>query len=112
VTNGDEVIVPSYTFAATAEVVFYQGARPVLVDVTADTLNIDPAAVERAVTPRTRAVIGVDIAGQPCDWDVLRQLANKHNLVLIDDAAHALPSTLRKTPIGTWADLTVFSFYA
>jgi dTDP-4-amino-4,6-dideoxygalactose transaminase len=112
VTAGDEVIVPSYTFAATAEVVFYMGARPVLVDVAADTLNIDPVAVEKAITDRTRAVIGVDIAGQPCEWDVLRELAKKRKLILIDDAAHALPSTFKSATIGTWADLTVFSFYA
>jgi dTDP-4-amino-4,6-dideoxygalactose transaminase len=112
VTAGEEVIVPSYTFAATAEVVYYMGARPILVDVAADTLNIDPDAVERAITHRTRAVIGVDIAGQPCEWDTLRELAQKRKLVLIDDAAHALPSSFRNAPIGACADLTVFSFYA
>jgi dTDP-4-amino-4,6-dideoxygalactose transaminase len=108
----DEVIVPSYTFTATAEVVRYFDARVVLVDVDPVSLNIDPAAVERAITPRTRAVIGVDIAGQPCDWHVLRHIAERYGIVLIDDAAHALPSTLRGRLVGSWADLTAFSFYA
>jgi len=109
---GDEVIVPTYTFAASAEVVHYFGARPVLVDARRDDLNIDPAAVERALTPRTRAIIGVDVAGQPCDWDRLRHIATQAGLILIDDAAHALPSSLHGLPIGRWADLTAFSFYA
>jgi perosamine synthetase len=108
----DEVIVPAYTFTATAEVIRYFGARPVLVDVEADTLNLDVAAVERVLSPRTRALIGVDIAGQPCDWHRLRELAQNHQVLLLDDAAHALPSTLHARPVGSWADLTAFSFYA
>jgi perosamine synthetase len=84
----------------------------VLVDVEADTLNMDVAAVERVLSPRTRALIGVDIAGQPCDWHRLRELAQSHQLLLVDDAAHALPSTLQTRPVGSWADLTAFSFYA
>jgi dTDP-4-amino-4,6-dideoxygalactose transaminase len=107
----DEVVVPTYTFTATAEVVRYFGARPVLVDVRADDLNIDVDAVERAITSRTRAVIGVDVGGAPCDWPRLRELASRHGLVLIDDAAHALPTRLDKRLIGTWADITAFSFY-
>jgi dTDP-4-amino-4,6-dideoxygalactose transaminase len=113
-TPDDEVIVPTYTFTASAEVVRYFGARPVLVDVRPDDLTIDVAAVERALTDRTRAVIGVDIAGHPCDWHHLRALAAHHgsNFVLVDDAAHALPSALFECRIGAWADLTAFSFYA
>ncbi len=107
----DEVIVPTYTFAASAEVVRYFGARPVLVDVYPDTLNIDVESAAAAITPRTRAIIGVDISGQPCDWHRLRPLAGRHGLRLIDDAAHALPSALQSRPIGQWADLTAFSFY-
>lgn len=108
----DEVIVPTYTFTASAEVVRYLGARPVLVDVRADDLNVSLAAVERALTPRTRAVMGVDIGGHPCDWAGLRALADRVGVVLVDDAAHALPSRLQGRLIGTWADLTAFSFYA
>jgi perosamine synthetase len=109
---GDEVILPTYTFTASAEVVGYLGARPSLVDVRAADLNIDVAAVERALTSRTRAIIGVDIGGIPCDWDALRQLTSERAINLIDDAAHALPSVLLDRPIGRWADLTAFSFYA
>jgi perosamine synthetase len=108
----DEVIVPTYTFASSAEVVRYFGARPVLVDVCADDLNADVNAVERAITSRTRAIIGVDIAGQPCDWAALRAVVDGRDIVLIDDAAHALPSQLNGRPIGQWADMTAFSFYA
>ena len=109
---GDEVLVPTYTFTASAEVVHYVGARPVLVDVRAEDLNIDVAAAEAAMGPRTRAIIGVDIGGQPCDWHLLRDLTAGREIVLVDDAAHALPATLRGRLIGRWADLTAFSFYA
>ncbi|HAL26096.1 MAG TPA: UDP-4-amino-4,6-dideoxy-N-acetyl-beta-L-altrosamine transaminase [Chloroflexi bacterium] len=108
----DEVIVPTYTFAASAEVIRYFGARPVLVDIRAEDLNLDVGAVERAVGPRTRAVMGVDLAGQPCDWHLLRPLADRYGFALVDDAAHALPSSLQGRAIGRWADLTAFSFYA
>jgi perosamine synthetase len=108
----EEVIVPTYTFAASAEVVRYFNARPVLVDVQKDTLNIDVAAAERAISSKTRALIGVDLGGQPCDWQQLRSLAEQGCFHLIDDAAHALPSKLSGRLIGTWADLTAFSFYA
>lgn len=111
-TRDHQVIVPTYTFAASAEVVRYFGATPVLVDVNKEDLNVDVAAVKRAITANTRAIIGVDIAGQPCDWDLLRQVSKEHGIVLIDDAAHALPSRLLGRRIGAWADLTAFSFYA
>jgi dTDP-4-amino-4,6-dideoxygalactose transaminase len=108
----DEVIVPTYTFAASAEVIRYFGARPVFVDVRPEDLNLDVEAVGRAVGPKTRAVMGVDLAGQPCDWHLLRPLAERHGFALVDDAAHALPSNLRGRAIGSWADVTAFSFYA
>jgi dTDP-4-amino-4,6-dideoxygalactose transaminase len=110
-TDQDEVIVPTYTFTATAEVVRYFGARPVLVDVNPTDLTVDPGAVERAISPRTRAVIGVDVGGEPCDWSALRTVAEARGLVLIDDAAHALPTRLDDRLIGSWADMTAFSFY-
>jgi perosamine synthetase len=109
---GDEVIVPAYTFTATAEVVLYFGARPVIVDVDPRTLNVDPGAVEAAVTERTRAIMPVDIAGIPCEYDPLRELAEHQNLVLIEDAAHALPTRYRGELVGTMAGITCFSFYA
>jgi dTDP-4-amino-4,6-dideoxygalactose transaminase len=108
---GDEVIVPAYTFTATAEVVLYFGARPVIVDVEPSAMTIDPAAAEAAVTERTRAIMPVDLAGVPCEYDALRDLARRHNLVLIADSAHALPTRYKDELVGTIADLTAFSFY-
>src|SRR5207249_4035972 len=98
--------------AAPAEVARYLGARPVFVDVHRGDLNIEAAAVERAITKRTKAIVGVDIGGQPCDWHLLRELARPRDIVLVDDAAHALPASLHGRRIGTWADITAFSFYA
>lgn len=109
--KGDEVIVPAITFVATANAAVYCGATPVFADVEPETLLIDPAAVERLVTPRTRAIAGVDYAGQPCDWDALRAVAQNHNLTLIDDACHALGGTWRGRPVGSLADLNTFSLH-
>lgn len=109
---GDEVIVPTMTFAATAEVVRYLGAVPVLVDVRASDHNVDPAAVERAITARTRAVLPVHFAGVPADMDELRALARDRGLFLVADAAHALPCRYRGREVGALADATCFSFYA
>jgi dTDP-4-amino-4,6-dideoxygalactose transaminase len=109
---GDEVLVPTLTFAATAEVVVQLGARPILVDCSPDTLNIDPAALERAVSPRCKALIPVHFAGHPCDMDAIAEIAALHNLVVVEDAAHALPARWRGSMVGTIGDLTCFSFYA
>ena len=106
---GDEAITSPLTFAATANAVLYQGARPVFADVEPDTLTIDPAAVAACVTPRTRAVLPVDYAGHPADYDALRALAARHGLAIIADACHALGATRRGVPVGRLADLTVFS---
>ncbi len=108
---GDEVIVTPMTFAASANCILYQGGTPVFADVDANTLLLDPAAVEAAVTPRTRAVIAVDYAGQPCDWDALRAVADRHGLALVDDACHALGATYKGRKAGTLADISVFSFH-
>lgn len=109
--EGDEVIVPAITFAATANAAVYAGATPVFADVRPDDLLIDPGTVEALITPNTRAVFAVDYAGQPCDWDVLREIADRHGLALVDDAAHALGATYRGRPVGTLADMTTFSFH-
>lgn len=110
---GDEVIVPTMTFTATAEVVRYLGARPVFVDVDPVTLNISPAAIVAAITPRTRAVMPVHYAGLACDMDAILALASRHGLRVIDDAAHAFPTRLDGKLVGTLgSDITVFSFYA
>lgn len=108
---GDEVIVPPMTFAATANAVLYQGGTPVFADVEADTLLIDPAAVEARITPRTKAVIAVDYAGQSCDYDALRTIAERHGLRLVADACHSLGGSYRGTSCGSQADLSVFSFH-
>lgn len=109
---GDEVLVPSLTFAATANVVEHLGGRPVLVDVLPDTLCLDPEAAERAVTPRTKAVIPVHYAGHPADLDAFDALAERHGLHLVEDAAHAAPTWYRDRMIGSRNNFAAFSFYA
>ncbi len=109
---GDEVIVPSMTFAATANVVEHVGARPVLVDVCPDTLNLDPEAAARAISPQTRAIIPVHYAGHPVDLDSVFALAREHELEVMEDAAHALPARYKGTMVGSRSNLAAFSFYA
>jgi dTDP-4-amino-4,6-dideoxygalactose transaminase len=110
---GDEVITTTHTFTATAEVVRYLGADVKLVDIDPATLNIDPAAVEAAITPRTRAIMPVHFAGLAADMPAITAIARQHGLKLVEDAAHALPTTVGGRLIGTLdSDATVFSFYA
>jgi dTDP-4-amino-4,6-dideoxygalactose transaminase len=108
---GDEVIVPVYTFTATAEVVVYFRARPILVDVDPVTCNIDPAQIEEHITSRTRAIMVVHIAGLPAEMDAIHAIAKAYNLPVIEDAAHAFPAKYRGRTIGTMSDFTAFSFY-
>jgi dTDP-4-amino-4,6-dideoxygalactose transaminase len=110
--SGDEVLVPTYTFTATAEVVTYCGARPVLCDSLPGEFNLDPADVKRKITDKTRAIIPVHIAGQACAMDELQSVADEHRLHVVEDAAHALPTTYRGRKIGGVSELTAFSFYA
>ena len=112
IKEGDEVIVPSITFAATAEILRYYGAIPVFADVERDTHLIDPADFEKRITSRTKAVIPVHYGGQPCDMDAIRAIADAHSLAVIEDAAHSLPSKYKGKLVGTISDLTAFSFYA
>jgi dTDP-4-amino-4,6-dideoxygalactose transaminase len=112
IQEGDEVLVPTMTFAATAEVVLYFKARPVLVDCQPETLNLDPEQIEKALTAKTKAIIPVHIAGQACDMDRILDLARAYDLRVIEDAAHALPAHYREKMIGTIGDITCFSFYA
>jgi dTDP-4-amino-4,6-dideoxygalactose transaminase len=110
---GDEVITTTHTFTASAEIIRYLGADPVFVDVDANTLCIDVAAVEAAITPRTKAIIPVHFAGRSADMQALLALARKHGLRVMEDAAHALPTTCGGQMVGTLdSDVTVFSFYA
>jgi dTDP-4-amino-4,6-dideoxygalactose transaminase len=109
---GDDVVVPTYTFTATGEVVTYLGARPVLADVDPVTCNLTAETLARALTPRTRAVMVVHIAGQPCDMDPIMAVARTRGLAVVEDAAHALPAVYRGRWVGTLADAAAFSFYA
>lgn len=109
---GDEVIVPTLTFAATANVVEHVGAKPVLVDVEPDTLCIDPEAARAAVTPRTKAIMPVHYAGHPADLDPLFELAARHDLHVVEDAAHAAPTFYKGVMVGSRENFASFSFYA
>ena len=110
---GDEVIAPTLTFTATVEVVRYLGADPVLVDVDPVTLNIDPARIEAAITPRTKAIMPVHYGGLACDMDAIFAIARQHGLHVVEDAAHALPTTHRGQQVGLLpSSAAVFSFYA
>jgi perosamine synthetase len=109
---GDEVILPTMTFAASGEVALYFDAKPVLVDSLRGSFHMDPDAIERAITPRTRAIIPVHYAGYPCAMDEILQIAEQHGLKVIEDAAHALPSSYKGRPVGSIGDITCFSFYA
>ncbi len=110
---GDEVITTPYTFTATAGVIRHLGADPVFVDIDPKTFNLDPAKIERAITERTKAIIPVHFAGLACDMQPIIEIARRHGLRILEDAAHALPSTYHNRLIGTLdTDATVFSFYA
>jgi dTDP-4-amino-4,6-dideoxygalactose transaminase len=112
VGEGDEVITTPMTFAASVNVIEHVGARPVLVDVEPDTLNIDAAGVAAAVTGRTRAVLPVHYAGHPVDLDAIRAVAEEHSLAVVEDAAHALCAAYGGKPIGAGGNVAAFSFYA
>src|SRR5262245_12965661 len=109
---GDEVLLPTTTFTATAEAVIYTGARPVLVDIDPLTMNIDPQDAARRITGRSKAIIPVHLGGQPCDMQQLHSLARRHDLRVVEDAAHALPSEYQGRKIGQISEFTCFSFYA
>jgi len=109
---GDEVIVPTYTFASTGHAALYVGARPVLVDSDPATFNMDPAAVEAAVTPRTRAIMPVHYAGLPCDMAALDAIAARHGLAVVEDAAHAAGAAVGEARIGSRPNPACFSFYS
>jgi perosamine synthetase len=112
VGSGDEVLVPTMTFTATAEVVVHLNARPVLVDCLPGSLNIDPDGIVAAITPRTKAIVPVHMAGLPCDMRRIRAIAERHNLAVVEDAAHALPASRDAAIVGVISELTCFSFYA
>jgi dTDP-4-amino-4,6-dideoxygalactose transaminase len=111
ITEGDEVITTPLTFCSTVNVILFQRATPVLADIRLDDYDIDPAEVERRITPRTKAILPVHYGGQPCRMDELMDIAHRHNLLVIEDAAHAVGAKYRGRPIGAIGDATAFSFY-
>ena len=108
---GDEVIVPSYTFIATANVIVHVSAKPVFVDIDPKTYNIDPAKIEKVITKKTKAIIAVDQVGLPCDMDQISKIARKHKLYVIEDAACAIGSRYHGKSVGSLADITCYSFH-
>ena len=109
--EGDEVIVSSITFAASANCVLYCGAKPVFADIRPDTYNIDPESVRSLITPRTKGIVAVDFTGQAVEHDALRGICKEHGLIMIEDAAHAIGTKYKGQPIGSIADMTCFSFH-
>ncbi|MGC9114292.1 MAG: DegT/DnrJ/EryC1/StrS family aminotransferase [Candidatus Micrarchaeia archaeon] len=110
--KGDEVITSPYTFCATAHVIEYTGAKTVLADVQKDTFNIDPKEIEKKITPKTRAIMPVHYAGHPCDMKEIREIAEKHDLHIIEDAAHAAGTEYDGKRIGAESEAACYSFYA
>lgn len=108
---GDEVLLPSFSFAASVNVLLYEGAKPVFCDIDSRTFNIDPASVEPKVTSRTRAILAVDVFGHPVDWDALQEIATRHNLLLIDDSCEAFGAEYRSRKVGQFGNAAAFSFY-
>ena len=108
--KGDEVITSPYTFVASVEAIIHAGAKPVFADIDPSTLNLDPDAVMEKISRRTKAILPIHIAGLPCRADFFRKIAQKHGLFLIYDAAHAVGATFGKKKIGTFGDLSSFSF--
>ncbi len=108
---GDEVISTPFTFIATINVILMVGAKPVLVDIDPETLNIDPAAIEKAITPKTKAIIPVEAFGSPAGFDKIYEIAKKHNLLILEDSCEGLGSMLNGKKVGTFGDMSVFAFY-
>jgi dTDP-4-amino-4,6-dideoxygalactose transaminase len=108
---GDEVITSPYSFVASANCAMYEGATPVFADIDPRTLNLDPAAVEAAVTERTKAIVAVDIYGYPCELDELRAICDRHGLVLVEDSCEALGAEYKGRRLGSHGHLAVFAFY-
>jgi perosamine synthetase len=109
---GDEVLVPSFTFAASVNCILYERAIPVFVDIEPDTYNLDPVDLECKITPRTRAIVAVDCFGHPADWQEIERIARAHGLRVIDDSCEALGAWYRGRPLGSFGDAAAFAFYA
>ncbi|MBA7558939.1 UDP-4-amino-4-deoxy-L-arabinose--oxoglutarate aminotransferase [subsurface metagenome] len=111
IKNGDEAITSPITFAASANCVLYQGGTPVFADIDADTLNIDPVEIKKKINKKTKALIPVDFTGLPVDLKEIQEIARKYNLIIIEDASHALGATYKDRKIGSISDMTIFSFH-
>ncbi|HLF18627.1 MAG TPA: UDP-4-amino-4,6-dideoxy-N-acetyl-beta-L-altrosamine transaminase [Candidatus Omnitrophota bacterium] len=111
VGEGDEVITSPISFSASGNCALFLGAKVKFADIKPDTYCMDPKKLEKAITPRTKAIIPVDFTGQPCDMDEINAIARKHNLIVIEDAAHALGATYKDRPVGSLTDMTIFSFH-
>lgn len=111
ISRGDEVITTPLTFVASANCVLYQGGKPIFVDIQEDTYNIDPEKIESIITDKTKAIIAVDFTGQPVDLERVQQIANDYNLIVIEDAAHALGAIYKGRKVGSISDMTMFSFH-
>ncbi len=109
--RGDEVIVPSFTFAATVNVLLYEGARPVFADIDPETYCLDPEDAAARVTPRTKAILAVDVFGHPADWDALAAVASRYGLLLLDDSCEALGAAYKGRKVGSFGNAAAFAFY-
>lgn len=111
IQKDDEVIVSSISFVASSNVVLYLGGKPIFCDVDQETLNIDVLQIEKLISNKTKAIIMVDMCGQPCDYDEIRKICDKYKLILIQDAAHSLGASYKNMKVGSYADITCFSFH-
>ncbi len=111
IQEGDEVIVPAISFVASANCVLYQRGTPVFCDVDEETMCIDISKIEPLITQKTKAIVFVDMCGQPCDFDEIKKIADNHNLLTIHDAAHSIGAVYKKQKVGSYADITCFSFH-
>lgn len=111
ISPGDEVLVPSFTFAASVNALLYEGAKPVFVDIEPETYNLDPQDLERKITRRSKAIMAVDVFGHPVEWDAVLQVAEKHGLKVIDDSCEALGARYKGRMIGRFGDAAAFAFY-
>ncbi|MDW5266515.1 MULTISPECIES: DegT/DnrJ/EryC1/StrS aminotransferase family protein [Acidobacteriaceae] len=109
--EGDEVIVPSFTFIAAANAIRYEGAQPVFVDIDAESLNMSPASIEQAITPKTRAILVVHTFGRPAEMEAIMDIASRHHLLVIEDACEAIGATYQGRKAGSFGDAAVFAFY-